>query len=153
YALAVSGSNLYVAGAFTTAGADPANRIAEWNGNNWSALGSGINSNVYALAGSGSDLYAGGAFTIAGGVGANNISKWNGASWSALGSGMTNNFFSGDARVLALAVIGSNLYAGGAFATAGGVAANKIAKWNGATWSTLGSGVTTGIILPPSVEA
>jgi hypothetical protein len=44
-----------------------ANRIARWNGSAWSALGSGVNSNVYALAMSGSDLYAGGGFTTAGG--------------------------------------------------------------------------------------
>ena len=34
-----------------------------------------------------------------------------------------------------------NLYAGGDFATAGGVAANHIAKWDGSAWSALGSGM------------
>jgi hypothetical protein len=43
--------------------------------------------------------------------------------------------------VLALAVAGSDLYAGGDFTTAGGVSANGIAKWNGTTWSALGSGM------------
>ena len=56
---------------------------------------------------SGSDLYAGGGFTTAGGIAANYIAKWNGSSWSALGSGMN-----GDC-VYALAVSGSDLYAGG----------------------------------------
>jgi hypothetical protein len=36
---------------------------------------------------------------------------------------------------------GQALYAGGAFTTAGGVAANRIAKWNGTAWSPLGTGV------------
>ena len=36
---------------------------------------------------------------------------------------------------------GPALYAGGAFTTAGGVAANHIAKWNGSSWSALGSGM------------
>ncbi|HTE05015.1 MAG TPA: hypothetical protein VK824_02385 [Planctomycetota bacterium] len=36
---------------------------------------------------------------------------------------------------------GPALYAGGAFISAGGVAANSIAKWNGTLWSALGSGV------------
>ena len=47
--------------------------------------------------------------------------------WSALGSGMDGY------DVYALAVDASgNLYAGGNFTTAGGVSANRIAKWDGA---------------------
>jgi PKD repeat protein len=34
-----------------------------------------------------------------------------------------------------------NLYAGGAFGTAGGVTANGVAKWNGSAWSSLGTGM------------
>ena len=49
----------------------------------------------------------------------------------------------GDERlsVCALAVSGTNLYAGGNFTTAGGVPANYIAKWDGSAWSALGSGI------------
>ena len=44
--------------------------------------------------------------------------------------------------VYALAVDASgNLYAGGDFTTAGGVSANRIAKWDGSSWSALGSGM------------
>ena len=39
----------------------------------------------------------------------------------------------------ALAASGTVLYVGGAFGTAGGAPAGNIAKWNGVTWSTLGS--------------
>ena len=89
-ALAVSGSDLYAGGEFTTAGGVSANNIAKWNGSAWSALGTGMNgvSTVNALAVIGGDLYAGGYFTTAGGVRANNIAKWNGSVWSALGSGI-----------------------------------------------------------------
>ena len=73
YALAVSGSNVYAGGAFTTAGGSPATNIAQWNGNSWSALGSGLagglqgtSVGVYALAISGSTLYAGGNFSTTG---------------------------------------------------------------------------------------
>ena len=55
--------------------------------------------------------------------------------WSALGLGM-------DGQVDALAFDSSgNLYAGGAFATAGGTSVNCVAKWDGSSWSALGSGV------------
>ncbi len=37
---------------------------------------------------------------------------------------------------------GPALYAGGRFITAGGVPANRIAKWNGSAWSALGSGMS-----------
>src|SRR5438876_1002688 len=67
FALAVSGSDLYAGGYFTTAGGISATNIARWNGSSWTALGSGMNDQVDALAVSGSDLYAGGYFTTAGG--------------------------------------------------------------------------------------
>jgi hypothetical protein len=139
YAMAVSGSNLYVGGDFTTAGGNVVNRIGKWNGSSWSALGSGMNDTVRALAVSGNNLYAGGNFTTAGGNVVNRISKWNGSSWSPLGSGMNNT-------VRALANASSDLYAGGDFTVvtnSGGVAfpANRIARWNGSSWSALGSGM------------
>ena len=107
YALAVSGSDLYAGGNFTTAGENAANYTAKWDGSSWSALGSGLGggypiTTVYALAASGSDLYVGGV----------SIAKWDGSSWSALGSGTDNT-------VRALVVSGSDLYAGGDFLRAG----------------------------------
>jgi hypothetical protein len=138
-ALAVSGTDLYAGGYFTTAGGAPANYIAKWDGTTWSALGSGIGDgsgayDVSALAVSGTNLYAGGSFGKAGGVPANFIAKWDGSAWSTVGGGM--EFY-----VNALAVSGTNLYAGGSFVAAGGVPASYIAKWDGSAWSALGSGM------------
>ena len=48
-ALAVSGTNLYVGGQFTSAGGISASNVAKWDGNTWSALGSGVNGSVGAL--------------------------------------------------------------------------------------------------------
>ena len=149
FALAVSGGTVYAGGEFTTAGGNPANSIAQWNGTNWSPLGSGISGGyeygpiVYALAVSGSTVYAGGYFATAGGIKATNIAQWNGSSWSALGSGISSedpDYYI--PWVSALAVSGGTLYAGGVFTTAGGSAANNIAKWNGSSWSALGSGMS-----------
>jgi hypothetical protein len=148
-ALAVSGGMLYAGGLFTSAGGKSANCIAKWNGSSWSPLGSGVSDGdaygpyVSALAMSGSTLYAGGDFTTAGGSAANYIAQWNGSSWLALGSGMSNGDYGID--VSALAVSGSDVYAGGVFTTAGGSAANSIAQWNGTTWSALGSGIGGGV--------
>src|SRR5947207_797535 len=81
----------------------------------------------------------GGYFTNAGGVTASYIARWDGSCWSALGSGITGPY--PNVFVLALAVSGDDLYAGGYFTNAGAVPANSIAKWDGSTWSALGSGM------------
>ena len=142
-ALAVSGNNLYVGGDFTTAGSVTVNHIAKWDGNFWTALGSGMGSgnaiSVYAFAVSGTSVYAGGLFTTAGDNGAGDIARWNGSSWSALSVGMSaTNYYP---SLHALAMSGSDLYAGGDFTKAGGNPASRIAKWNGTNWMALGSGM------------
>ena len=46
-----------------------------------------------------------------------------------------------DGSVNAIAVSGSTVYVGGSFATAGGLPASLVAKWNGTTWTNLGTGI------------
>ena len=67
---------------------------------------------------------------------ANYIAQWNGSSWSALGSGRWAHRT--DHPCVCAGGVGSNLYAGGEFTTAGGIAANYIAQWNGSSWLPLG---------------
>lgn len=92
--------------------------------------------------GRGPALYVSGAFSSIGGVAAASIARWDGNGFEALGSGLT--FGVGLSRVTGLAVYddgtGPALYAGGNFNTAGGVPANRVAKWNGSTWSPVGLG-------------
>jgi hypothetical protein len=149
YALAASDSGLYAGGDFIKAGYNTVHYIAKWDWYwfNWSALGSGMGNSdinsVYALAIWSTNLYAGGLFSSAGGRAASSIAKWDGNSWTGIGSlGKTNSYPS----VNALAILGSDLYAGGYFTTAGSNpfnygTVNYIAKWDGSTWSALGSGM------------
>ena len=117
---------LYAGGSFSTAGGKPANNIAKWDGNSWSALSSGMNRDVHSLVlGPSGTLYSGGTFSSAGDVPVNGIAKWDGNLWSALGSGM--NGLGVDVRALALNGAG-DLYAAGRFSAAGGVPASNIAK-------------------------
>ncbi|MGY3089509.1 hypothetical protein ACVWYF_002557 [Hymenobacter sp. UYAg731] len=150
-ALAVAGNgDVYAGGQFTQAGGAAANCIARWDGTAWSSLGTGTDNGVsgsqsvtavtaLAVAGNG-DVYVGGDFTQAGGAAANYIAKWNGTAWSSLGTG-TGGRGGSLAAVKALAVAGNgDVYVGGGFTQAGGVAANYIAKWDGTAWSSLGTG-------------
>src|SRR6266498_371707 len=64
-------------------------------------------------------------------------STFNDANWSSLGSPLGPNNV-----VLASVVDASgNLYIGGVFTQVGGLPANFIAKWDGSSWSALGSGL------------
>ncbi len=92
--------------------------------------------------GSGPALYVGGTFLQAGGVPARHIAKWDGTRWSALGTAVHGGGVNADVR--ALAVWNGALYVGGAFGSANGVAARRLAKWDGATWSEVGGGVGSG---------
>ena len=140
-AIGVDGTNAYVGGDFHFVDGVSAQHIAKWNASGWSALGLGVNDRVRAIATRGNEVYAGGEFTTAGGSGANKIAKWDGSAWSALGSGLSRSAFPGIAICSAIAVSGNDVYAGGNFDHAGGVSAERVAKWNGTAWSPLGSGV------------
>jgi hypothetical protein len=100
-----------------------------------------VNAAVVWDDGSGPALYVGGAFVTAGHAVVNGVARWDGQQWSALtdagGTGISGSF---SPAVNALAVYDGALYVGGNFTTAGNVAANNIARWDGSTWSALGAG-------------
>jgi hypothetical protein len=117
--------------------------LAKWNGSSWSSLGSGVSGglgSVLTIYASGAEVYVGGYFTTAGGLSVNAIAAWNSvsSSWSALGTGVSGGLGS----VASITVSGSKVFVGGNFNTAGIVSANNIAKWDGSTWSAMGSGIT-----------
>ena len=135
------GPELISGGGFATAGgvAGTAN-LAAWNGSRWRALGAPGGA-VWSLVSSGGVLYVAGGFTQIGGIAANGIASYDGEVWSALGSGMAGGF---SPNVFAMKVFndgsGEKLYAGGRFASLGGVN-GLVARWNGTAWQPVGRGV------------
>jgi len=140
------GPVLVIGGYLNGAGGIAAPGIVQWDGQAWSGLGSGLGGGVECMLvhddGGGPALFVGGSFGSAGGIVANGIAKWNGEQWMSIGGAA-----GGGATVWSLAVYddglggGPQLHAGGSFTSIGGTAANRIAKWNGTSWSALGSGV------------
>ncbi|MFN0131476.1 MAG: GC-type dockerin domain-anchored protein [Phycisphaerales bacterium] len=195
--------SVIVGGNISSVGGVSVSNIARWNGSAWSAIGAGFNGRVTCLAvfndGTGAALYAGGLFRFSAttpidylakwngtswqavsqsqsqwlgarslavfdadgsgplpaeliaGHGANTspapyIWRWNGTTWSGLGSGLNQPADS-------LAVLDADgpgpglakLYVGGFFTIAGGVNCNRLATWNGVTWSAVGVGVQNGL--------
>jgi hypothetical protein len=146
-----TGPALYVGGDFTMAGGQPASRIAKWDGQSWSPVGTGMGgffASVRALQvfddGTGPALYVGGSFKTAGDVVVNGVARWDGTEWSAVGAGIGHDN-PAYALVRGFAIFddggGPALYVTGQFATAGGQPAPKIAKWDGHNWSPLGGGL------------
>jgi hypothetical protein len=146
---------LIAGGVFTSASGTPASNIAWWDGQSWRALGAGMNGAVHALTTwdpdgpgpLGEQLIAGGAFSTAGGVTANRLARWDGSTWQPLSSGLT--FGTTGALASALTTwdpdgpgpLRAELVVVGAFDRAGGVAANRVARWDGATFRAFGSGL------------
>ena len=80
-----NGAALYACGSFTTAGGQPCNGIAKWNGLGWSRLGDGINGKINGMSvwdsPTGSKLAVVGIFSRAGTINANGMALWNGSTW------------------------------------------------------------------------
>jgi len=147
---------LVAGGAFTTAGGVTVNRIARWDGSTWQPMGSGVNGPVSTLTtwdpdGAGplpAELVAGGLFTTSGGVVVSHIAKWSISSWQPMGSGVFNA--TGFTEVNSLTTwdpdgagpLPPQLVAGGWFTSAGGVNANRIARWDGSSWQPFDSGTS-----------
>jgi hypothetical protein len=135
-AIAVSGTDVYAGGFFTSAGGGRAQNIAKWDGNSWSPLGDGRDRLVLAIAVSGKDVYVGGTFA---GV----IARWDGYNWTSLSGNMVGgcNLPACVASVNAIAVSGRNVYVAGNFTSIGGVSTGNVARWTGSSWTSVGGGV------------
>ncbi len=159
--LAGVGTDLYIGGRFMTANIGgpvvSASNIIRFStvDSTWRPLGAaeanGVDNEVRALALLDGNIYVGGRFRMAGtgtaAVVTNYLARYSPATngWSGLGNGGGNGV---NADVYSLAVIGTDLIAGGDFTSAnvGGssFAASRIVRFNPATgaWGLIGAGAT-----------
>jgi len=134
YADSVTGK-LFVAGTFNRAGDSVSRGIATWNGNAWDSLGKGIDPYLVATVPSptdaifryGNDVFVGGAFDHVGdSVVAHSIARWDGTTWHNAGDA--------NSSVLDFMLYDSMLLAVGFFDTIGGIAAHRMALYDGVQW-------------------
>lgn len=164
YAMVEYDGSLIVGGKISSAGGQPVQNVARWDGQAWSAMGGGIPTGVQGLGVSDGQLYAdrfrwtgtdweeyfavdgkinaycewngllvlGGEFHNAGGQPAEHIVGWDGTQYVPLGAGSPGTVF-------ALAAYDGELIVAGAFAAPYWF----IARYNGDSWGTLGTGTNT----------
>ncbi|MCX5690636.1 MAG: hypothetical protein NTV94_12795 [Planctomycetota bacterium] len=149
-------NNLYVGGFFADAAGLPDTKsIARWDGTAFHSLGTGwrfdsVNA-VWTLLtsdaiGGQEKLYIGGGFDNIAGVPAGCIASWDGTTLTPLASTMT--LVGINPLVMSMAIFddgqggGKQLYIGGRFSAINGTPINMVARWNGSTWSAVGTNLT-----------
>jgi trimeric autotransporter adhesin len=156
YALAVGPNGVYAAGTYYTGSAYGSPFFNRWDGSTWNNMLVFAPDTTFfayplsdpvgydAIAIQGNNVYLGGnimGFTqfdpnvgFDPSTNCQNIIRFDGTYGWIMGTGLNKTN-------VAMAVLGSTLFAAGTFTTAGGLPANQIAQWDGTSWSGVGGGV------------
>ncbi len=130
--------NVYAGGIFALTSDTTPISLACYSSTGWAATG--LVGTVYALAVGPNDgyIYVGGDFDSMGSdTDCVNIARYTGTAWQNLGTGTLGGATN---YVKCLTFDGAgNLYIGGDFTSVDGVSANYVAKYNGTSWSALGT--------------
>jgi len=159
YALALGPNGLYAAGTYYTGTAYGSPYFNRWDGTNWNGVISFAPGTTLfavplsdpvgydAIAIQGTNVYLGGNITgftqfdpnvgLDPATNCQNIIRFDGTYGWIMNTGLNRTN-------VAVTALGTNLFAAGSFTSAGGVAANQIARWNGNVWSGVGGGVVGG---------
>lgn len=148
--LAAFGSELYAGGVFQLQTPNGTRRdIAKLTPSGWVSPGEGVSAPILDMtvydSGNGPELVAGGQFIFAGTSfqGRNRIARWDGSTWSALGNTVPGGGVNDTVRCLQVwdSGNGPELYVGGDFTLVDGtISVGGIARWNGTSWSAVGTG-------------
>jgi|GEM_PF-2034412 len=121
-------------------------KLCQWDGNAITILsneiiGTGFGNGVAVYNG---EIYVAGFFTAIGSVSARGIARFSGGVWRDVNSSTSGiNFITGGfSPDYNLAVYNGELYFGGGFSVSGGAPSDRIARWNGTSWSAVGTGLT-----------
>jgi len=153
-ALAVYNNVLYTGGNFTTTEGRQVNGLAKWNEDslkwvnaepNFPPNSSSPGRTIQVLYVYNGKLWAGGSFISIDGVTCNGVAYYDGTNWHPIGnsgeagvSGLSS--FSTGGEVTDMTSDGTNLYICGSFTKVNGQICNKVAKFNGSNWCSIGFG-------------
>jgi len=115
-------------------------RLNYWDGAAWTEvqpyLNSGVSGTIWAVVAYDSAVIVGGSW-VSDTDQPSYIAGWNGASFDSVGDGING-------QIRAMAVVNGELVVGGYFTMADGSIGDRIAAWDGVSWSGIGSGMTDG---------
>jgi hypothetical protein len=137
-ALHAVSDGVIVGGKFSQAGTVTAGKIAKWDGQQWSAMGSistASNDYVQDIEEYQGSIYATGVFNF---TSLKHLARWTGSTWTIVGPGLGN-------PGIAMTNFGGNLVVGGGFLNVGDNSltdANGVVAWTGTAFSALGTGVS-----------
>ncbi len=144
-ALAPYRGGVVVTGAFAWSGERRIVSAGIWTGADWDAFGQGVtydpygDGHVYAVVAADSRAYVGGYFDQAGALRVGSVAEWAGDAWRDMAGGVRDG--DGVATVYGMLRHGGDLYVTGRFTSAGDGAAANVARWDGTSWSAMGSGL------------
>lgn len=122
---------LYVGGYFSGAGGMPSWSLARWDGTNWSSVTTQILNMINSMVIKDDYIYMGGISGV--------VERLNLNTLVLDTFGILNNH----ASVYAIAIYNDDIViAGRNITTVNGLAIKNIARWNGSSWSSFGTGVT-----------
>jgi hypothetical protein len=138
-----SGAALYVSGSFSSAGGQPAQQLAKWNGVAWAGIPTGFSGSSPSLSsmtafddGSGPVLWVTGSFSTIAGLPAPGFAKWNGLTWAP---GVLPAGAGGLARLAVLDDGSGPALHAIAVQPLGMSTILSLVRWNGGSWTQLGS--------------
>lgn len=148
--LAAAQGYIYAGGRFNMAGGVESTNVARWNGVEWEPIGlmadNGTSGDVTTMAVDENGLLCvGGSFTRAGTNSAGLVATWDGTAWGTLGGGVSRS--AGGGAVSCLVRHRNAWFVGGNFTRAGTNAANGLARWDGANWSSVSAPIATPVAL------
>lgn len=141
--------HLIIGGFFNNIGPTAASNIGRWDGTSFFAMANGFDAPVFAIGiRPDSTVIAGGGFLNSGATPMSRLARWTGTNWTAMGAGT-------DGTVLAIHINPLNtnqIFIGGTFSTAGGIACRNIARTNqnGNTYVALGGGIHNDLLIQGS---
>jgi trimeric autotransporter adhesin len=144
--VAVYNGELYIGGDFTQINTQPFQRIARWNGSQWTDVGGGFlgNCSVECMEVFNGELYVGGLLSLPGFSNSYyRCVRWNGTQWDSVGGKFGPN------RVTSMCADTANnkLYIGGGLTYAGTTPVWSVACWDGSNLTSPGGGgITNGAI-------